>query len=138
MAAVMTTFVVQTPCASSADTRSTSGKIISSVSSAHRQRQRARSAVRVHAASEVNSTKLKKESATAAAATLFASFSMAALVVLPAFAEEAASSASEISPFAGVVDVTVLAAVGLLAVQGNKKAEAAKAAQGGKKGTKKK
>jgi hypothetical protein len=35
------------------------------------------------------------------------------------------------------VDITVLGVVGLLAVQGNKKAEAAKAA-GGKKGGKKK
>ena len=61
----------------------------------------------------------------------------AALVALPAFADEAASSgAGEISPFAGVVDITVLGVVGLLAVQGNKKAEAAKAA-GGAKGKKK-
>lgn len=61
-----------------------------------------------------------------------------ALVALPALAEEAAAATSgEISPFAGVVDITVLGVVGLLAVQGNKKAEAAKAA-GGKKGGKKK
>ena len=56
-----------------------------------------------------------------------------------ALAEEAASAPAEISPFAGVVDVTVLGIVGLLAVQGNKKAEEAKAAGAGKgaKGKKK-
>lgn len=59
-----------------------------------------------------------------------------ALVALPpALADEAVAQAStEISPFAGVVDITVLGVVALLAVQGNKKAEAAKAAG---KGTKK-
>ena len=63
-----------------------------------------------------------------------------ALVAFPAFAEEAATATSsgEISPFAGVVDVTVLGVVGLLAVQGNKKAEAAKAGGKGAKGGKKK
>lgn len=62
-----------------------------------------------------------------------------ALVALPALAEEAAAATSgEISPFAGVVDITVLGVVGLLAVQGNKKAEAAKAAGGNKGGKKKK
>ena len=62
-----------------------------------------------------------------------------ALVALPTLAEEAAAATSgEISPFAGVVDITVLGVVGLLAVQGNKKAEAAKAAGGNKGGKKKK
>ena len=61
----------------------------------------------------------------------------ALLVALPALADEAVSSSGgEISPFAGVVDITVLGVVGLLAVQGNKKAEAAKAAGGKKKGKK--
>ena len=49
---------------------------------------------------------------------------------LPAFADEAAAGVGEISP-SGVVDITVLGVVGLLAVQGNKKAEAAKAAAQG-------
>ena len=61
------------------------------------------------------------------------------VAAMPALAEEAASAPAEISPFAGVVDITVLGVVGLLAVQGNKKAEAAKAAGAGKgaKGKKK-
>ena len=58
------------------------------------------------------------------------------VAAVPALAEEAARASAEISPFAGVVDVTVLGVVGLLAVQGNKKAEEAKAA-GGAKGKKK-
>ena len=61
------------------------------------------------------------------------------VTAMPALAEEAASAPAEISPFAGVVDITVLGILGLFAVQGNKKAEAAKAAGAGKgaKGRKK-
>ena len=74
-------------------------------------------------------------------AAMVACTSLAAglVVAVPALAEEAASAPAEISPFAGVVDVTVLGIVGLLAVQGNKKAEEAKAAGAGKgaKGKKK-
>jgi hypothetical protein len=152
MAAVMTT-LAQPACAASSAVRSARRSKLFCVSrSAYPHRHRT-SAVKVRAAAEavdnterqgVARTKTHKRKATAVA-SLVASFSAAALVALPAFAEEAAAAASaaEISPFAGVVDVTVLGVVGLLAVQGNKKAEAAKAAQGGgkkegKKGGKKK
>eukprot|EP00227_Mantoniella_beaufortii_P014018 CAMPEP_0197589360 /NCGR_PEP_ID=MMETSP1326-20131121/10335_1 /TAXON_ID=1155430 /ORGANISM="Genus nov. species nov., Strain RCC2288" /LENGTH=172 /DNA_ID=CAMNT_0043154285 /DNA_START=18 /DNA_END=532 /DNA_ORIENTATION=+ len=88
------------------------------------------------------STSATSTSATATTnkVTLLAAAVSAALVALPAFAEEAAAAAStsaEISPFAGVVDITVLGVVGLLVVQGNKKAAAAAEAGGGSKGKKK-
>mmetsp|Transcript_15941 Transcript_15941/g.39170 ORF Transcript_15941/g.39170 Transcript_15941/m.39170 type:complete len:165 (-) Transcript_15941:134-628(-) len=61
------------------------------------------------------------------------STALTALVTLPAAAEEVVSSApaAAISPFAGVVDITVLGVVAALVLQGNKKAGAARAAQRG-------
>ena len=74
-------------------------------------------------------------SAARIAAGVSATLASALVALPPALADEAVAQAStEISPFAGVVDITVLGVVALLAVQGNKKAEAAKAAG---KGTKK-
>ena len=74
-------------------------------------------------------------SAARIAAGVSATLASALVAIPPALADEAVAQAStEISPFAGVVDITVLGVVALLAVQGNKKAEAAKAAG---KGTKK-
>lgn len=102
----------------------------SHVKRAHRAGRAPAVAVRALTRPDAPSTIVKIASDVSASLT-------AALVALPAFADEAASSgAGEISPFAGVVDITVLGVVGLLAVQGNKKAEAAKAA-GGAKGKKK-
>lgn len=100
----------------------------SHVKRAHRAGRAPAVAVRALTRPDAPSTIVKIASGVSASLT-------AALVALPAFADEAAG-AGEISPFAGVVDITVLGVVGLLAVQGNKKAEAAKAA-GGAKGKKK-
>ena len=83
------------------------------------------------AAPALGKTSKKRFEPMALAMSASTALSTAALVALPALAEEAAGG--EISPFAGVVDITVLGVVGLLAVQGNKKAEAAKAQKGGKK-----
>ena len=123
------------PCASSKCAVTRRGSTTGKNSGAHRAvKVRAAAADDVHAKAVVLA---KKKTITASVtAALIGSFSSAFIITLPALAEEAAaaaSSSSEISPFAGVVDITVLGVVGLLAVQGNKKAEAAKAQGGNKK-----
>ena len=145
-AAMMTTLATSSSLANGGMTRGRSTNPIGCKSGAHHRRA---SSIKVHASSAesgntscpVTITKKKGGGVTAGAAAFVASLASAALP-FAAFAEEAgsaaAASSTEISPFAGVVDITVLGVVGLLAVQGNKKAEAAKAAQGGKKGGKKK
>ena len=99
------------------------------------ERRRTNKAVAAASSSDDSSRAVSRVNAAMVACTSLAAGLVAAV---PALAEEAAS-APEISPFAGVVDVTVLGIVGLLAVQGNKKAEEAKAAGAGKgaKGKKK-
>ena len=100
------------------------------------ERRRTNKAVAAALSSDDSSRAVSRVNAAMVACTSLAAGLVAAV---PALAEEAASAPAEISPFAGVVDVTVLGIVGLLAVQGNKKAEAAKAAGAGKgaKGKKK-
>ena len=99
------------------------------------ERGRTNKVVAAASSSDDSSRAVSRVNAAMVACTSLAAGLVAAV---PALAEEAASAA-EISPFAGVVDVTVLGIVGLLAVQGNKKAEEAKAAGAGKgaKGKKK-
>lgn len=100
------------------------------------ERRRTNKAVAAASSSDDSSRAVSRVNAAMVACTSLAAGLVAAV---PALAEEAASAPAEISPFAGVVDVTVLGIVGLLAVQGNKKAEEAKAAGAGKgaKGKKK-
>ena len=101
-----------------------------------RQRGRTTKVFAAASSSDESSRAVSRVNAAMVACTSLAAGLVAAV---PALAEEAASAPAEISPFAGVVDVTVLGIVGLLAVQGNKKAEEAKAAGTGKgaKGKKK-
>lgn len=98
------------------------------------ERGRTNKVVAAASSSDDSSRAVSRVNAAMVACTSLAAGLVAAV---PALAEEAAPA--EISPFAGVVDVTVLGIVGLLAVQGNKKAEEAKAAGAGKgaKGKKK-
>ena len=100
------------------------------------ERGRTNKVVAAASSSDDSSRAVSRVNAAMVACTSLAAGLVAAV---PALAEEAASAPAEISPFAGVVDITVLGVVGLLAVQGNKKAEAAKAAGAGKgaKGKKK-
>lgn len=100
------------------------------------ERGRTNKVVAAASSSDDSSRAVSRVNAAMVACTSLAAGLVAAV---PALAEEAASAPAEISPFAGVVDVTVLGIVGLLAVQGNKKAEEAKAAGAGKgaKGKKK-